>query len=168
MDLRPCKKRDSAIFYSLTLQHFYPPPVVAIDLWYNFGFCTCTSDHEQRRLGGLYSCLIGGSKFHVDYSKSTGSEYIGPEDHPKATFDEFWRAYESGQHIQLMDQYGLQQERLEFRGLEQFLKLALASLVRQCGGSVIIWHSKSQIWACQNRLWLELNFMGSHQSSVPV
>jgi hypothetical protein len=75
-------------------------------------------------LGGLYSTLLGGDKYFIDRSKSLGNEYRGLKyllPKAKATFEEFWRAYESGKPIQLIDRYNLQGERLQFRHLEQFL-----------------------------------------------
>jgi hypothetical protein len=75
-------------------------------------------------LGSLYSTLLGGDKYFIDRSKSLGSEHRGPKHllpKAKATFEEFWRAYESGKLIQLIDRYNLQGERLQFRHLEQFL-----------------------------------------------
>jgi hypothetical protein len=122
VELQPCEKRDSFVFFALALHHVHPHPGDPNDLWYNFGFCTCADEHEEMMLGGLYSRLVGGNKYWVDYSKSLGENiYDGPSNLPKATFNEFWRAYKIRKLIQLMDQYGLRERRQQFKYLERFL-----------------------------------------------
>jgi hypothetical protein len=110
--------------FATLLHTSHPPPewvLYGLDMWYDLGFCVCCDIHEEGALGSLYNKLIGGNKYHVDYSRSLGVEYDGPPSIPTCSFEEFWHAYESGNLIQLMDHYGLKQHRSEFKHLDTFL-----------------------------------------------
>lgn len=122
--LEPITKRDSYIAYSISLHGSHPHPgwiSTDLDIWYELGFCVAGGEGEEMGLGGIYNILIGGNKSFDDYSKSLGTEYDGPLPTPTCSFEEFWHAYESGSLIQLMDQYGLKQRRLEYKHLDTFL-----------------------------------------------
>ncbi|KAF5855625.1 hypothetical protein ETB97_008860 [Aspergillus alliaceus] len=123
-DLQPVAKRDIYIAFASLLHASHPHPEGIIydwDMWYDLGFCVCRNEHEEGALGSLYNKLIRGNKYFVDYDRSLGIEYDGPSPTPTCTFEEFWRAYESGKLIQLMDHYGLKQHRSEFKHLDTFL-----------------------------------------------
>ena len=123
-DITPSAKRDSFTFYAMILHNGHPHPAwvyKGVDLWYDFGFCICSNEYEERQLGGLYSKLVGGNKSWMDYFRSLGAKYLGPPETPTCTFDEFWLAYESGELIQLIDRYGLQKDRQRIQHLDTFL-----------------------------------------------
>jgi hypothetical protein len=122
-ELQPDEMRDAFFLYALTQEHIHPNPMGPGDLWYSFGFCTCVDEHEESRLGSLYGKLLGGNKFLTDYSVSLGEKSRSHSDIPMATFEEFWRAFQNGKLIQLMDQYGFQEERRRYPYLENFLAI---------------------------------------------
>lgn len=113
-DLVPVAKRDAFYFFTTTLHFYHPTP--SDPLWYKFGFCTCKGSFDEFNLGGLYQRLIVGRRAQ--------SYMTLPEPAKKpCTFDEFWKAYDSGKLIQLMDEKGLKTERQEFPYLEKFLSV---------------------------------------------
>jgi hypothetical protein len=118
--LEPIEKQHAFLFFAIARESMHPNPTD--DLWYNFGFCACRDEHEERRLGGLYAKLLSGNKFWKDYKMSLGGKIPGPPDTPAANFEEFWKAYRDGNLVALMDKYGLSQDRIQFHQLESFLR----------------------------------------------
>ncbi|ORX95605.1 hypothetical protein BCR34DRAFT_607900 [Clohesyomyces aquaticus] len=102
--LEPIEKLHSFLFLAIARESMHPIPTD--DLWYNFGFCTCRDEHEERRLGGLYAKLVSGNKFWKDYEMSLGMKIPGPPDAPAANFE----------------RYGLFQDRIRCPQLESFLR----------------------------------------------
>ncbi|OBT49837.1 hypothetical protein VE04_09983, partial [Pseudogymnoascus sp. 24MN13] len=75
--------------------------------WYSFGFVTCRGQGEESVLVDLYQLLLtesDGSFFYEFHNSRRG--VIKP-----ATFTQFWKAYETGTLIQLMDSKGLKELR---------------------------------------------------------
>lgn len=123
-------ERCALVFFRVCSEASHPPPGLLIegfDLWYELGFVVCKNQHEEGRLGSLYHKLLFGNKFWLDYHRSLGSEYAGPTQRATCGFEEFWKAWESGMLIQLMDRYGHIQERQEFAELDSFLASPLGS-----------------------------------------
>ncbi|KAE8367510.1 hypothetical protein BDV27DRAFT_142782 [Aspergillus caelatus] len=113
-ELKPEAKRDCFYMLALTLHMSHPNP--SETNWFNFGFCTGYDEGEEGALRELYKRLLIGDKLFNDVP--------GPiprmKNIQKATFTEFWKAYESGTMIQLMDLKGFRRERLQFPFLEEF------------------------------------------------
>ncbi|OGM40065.1 hypothetical protein ABOM_011281 [Aspergillus bombycis] len=112
--LEPESKRDCFYMLALTLHMANPNPIQTH--WFNFGFCTSDDEYHERTLGGMYQRLLVGDKLYDDVPTRRPRR----KDVQTATFTEFWKAYESGTMIQLMDSKGLGRERLKFPFLEQF------------------------------------------------
>lgn len=122
--LEPIAKRCGVLVLAMCSQSWHPPPgciMEGIDLWYELGFLVCKDEHAENGLGGLYSRLLFGNKFFVDYNKSLGVEYRGPASTRTCTFDEFWKAWERGTLLQLMQTYGLRDEASRYPNLDTFL-----------------------------------------------
>ncbi|KAF1961813.1 hypothetical protein CC80DRAFT_488219 [Byssothecium circinans] len=85
--------------------------------WYSFGFVTCRGHAEESSLVDLYQLLLtesDGSFFYEFHNRRRG--FVAP-----ATFTQFWKAYEAGTLIQLMDSKGLRELRSRLPFLEAFL-----------------------------------------------
>ncbi|KAB8277236.1 hypothetical protein BDV30DRAFT_223801 [Aspergillus minisclerotigenes] len=113
-ELKPEAKRDCFYMLALTLHMAHPNPIETH--WFNFGFCTCYDEYEERALGGLFGKLLSGDNLFDDVPTSIPRM----KKIQTATFTEFWKAYESGTMIQLMDSKGFKQYRLQFPYLEEF------------------------------------------------
>lgn len=90
--------------------------------WYTFGFVTCRGQDEESVLVDLYQLLLtesDGSFFYEFHNSRRG--VIQP-----ATFTQFWKAYEAGTLIQLMDSKGLKELRSRLPFLEGFLSVGPA------------------------------------------
>ncbi|KAG6814883.1 hypothetical protein H0H93_011858 [Arthromyces matolae] len=96
-------------FYAMLLDgSYYPNPnTPEPDLWYDFGFVACSDVHAARSLGSVYCRLFGGNRRERDYHQSLGVPFRDITNLPTASFDEFWRAWKSGNLAELFDQYGL-------------------------------------------------------------
>ncbi|KAF8543179.1 hypothetical protein BDD12DRAFT_874962 [Trichophaea hybrida] len=111
--LQPNAKRECLHFYSVILHHSHPRPEQ--DMFFDFGFCTCAGERDEAMLGVLYELLMVGERFLPKSYQHT---------FPKrkfCTFKEFWKAYEAGTMVSLMDAYGLRRERSHFPQLELFM-----------------------------------------------
>ena len=113
-DLVPAAKQDGFYFFATILHLYYPP--ASDPLWYKFGFCTCKPGFDEFNLGGLYQRLIVGR--HAQNYMTEPEPAREP-----CTFQDFWKAYESGKLIQLMDDKGLKIQRQQFRYLKDFLSV---------------------------------------------
>ncbi|KAL9614184.1 MAG: hypothetical protein Q9167_001336 [Letrouitia subvulpina] len=116
-DLKPEAK--GASYYSLAgmLLRMSPNPIEKN--WYSFGFVTCRGQGEESMLVDLYQLLLtesDGSFFYRFHNSRRG-------DVQPATFTQFWKAYEAGTLIQLMDSKGLKKIRSKLQFLEGFLSV---------------------------------------------
>lgn len=85
--------------------------------YYSFGFVTCRDQREESMLLDIYQLLLTKSdgSFFYDFHYSRGRA-LKP-----VTFTQFWKAYEAGHLIQLMDSKGLKELRKMLPYLEGFL-----------------------------------------------
>ncbi|MCJ1381973.1 hypothetical protein MMC17_005085 [Xylographa soralifera] len=149
-DLQPGVKKDSFFLLAMTMQGAHPPP--ELEIYYEFGFCTCIGEYQEQRLGALYQRLFFGQRHvpdgFIELSRSQNS--FKPE---RCTFSEFWRAYANGSLPQLFDAKGLREERLQFNHLEAFLAIAPGSAQGQ-----------PSVWTLNRFLALKEDF----QAPLPV
>ena len=116
-DLKPEAKGASYNLLAETLLRASPNPIE--ENWYSFGFVTCCGLGEESMLVDLYQLLLiesDGSFFYEFHNRRRG--VIQP-----ATFTQFWKAYEAGTLIQLMDWKGLKELRSRLPFLEGFLSV---------------------------------------------
>ncbi|KAF2015573.1 hypothetical protein BU24DRAFT_480328 [Aaosphaeria arxii CBS 175.79] len=114
-DLRPEAKRDSYIILAQAVYHCIPNEIERN--WYTFGFVTCRGQGEESILVEIYRLLLAksdDSAFFKFNKRPSGTA-------PLATFTEFWKAYEAGTLIKLMDLKGLRERRSRLPFLEEFL-----------------------------------------------
>jgi hypothetical protein len=129
-DLKPEAKGTSYNLLGGTLLRISPNPIK--ENWYSFGFVTCRGQHEESMLVDLYQLLLtesDGSFFYEFHNRRRG--VIQP-----ATFTQFWKAYEAGTLIQLMDSKGLNELRSRLPFLEGFLSAPPA------GPHLSVWNLK--------------------------
>ncbi len=129
-DLKPEAKGTSYNLLAGTLLRISPNPIK--ENWYSFGFVTCRGQHEESMLVDLYQLLLtesDGSFFYEFHNRRRG--VIQP-----ATFTQFWKAYEAGTLIQLMDSKGLNELRSRLPFLEGFLSAPPA------GPHLSVWNLK--------------------------
>ncbi|KAE8341830.1 hypothetical protein BDV24DRAFT_163053 [Aspergillus arachidicola] len=129
-ELKPEAKRDCFYMLSLTLHMAHPNPIETH--WFNFGFCTCYDEYEERPLGSLFGKLLSGDNLFDDVP----TPIPRMKNIQTATFTESWKAYESGTMIQLMDSRGFKNDRLQFPYLEEFFTSPL------CGPHLSVWSLK--------------------------
>ena len=113
-DLQPEAKGTSYNLLAEILLRISPNPIERN--WHSFGFVTCRGQGEESMLVDLYQLLLiesDGSFFYEFHNRRRGA--IQP-----ATFTQFWKAYEAGTLIQLMDSKGLKQLRHRLPFLEGF------------------------------------------------
>ena len=116
-DLEPEAKGTSYNLLAEILVGFTPNPIESN--WYSFAFVTCHGQNEESILVDLYQLLLiedDGSYFYKFHNRHRGA--IQP-----ATFTQFWKAYEAGTLIQLMDSKGLKELRSRLPFLEGFLSV---------------------------------------------
>ncbi|KAF2681846.1 hypothetical protein K458DRAFT_371081 [Lentithecium fluviatile CBS 122367] len=116
-ELEPEAKAASYNLLAEMLLRITPNPMEKT--WYTFGFVTCHGNREESELLGLYQLLLtesDGSFFYKFHNSRRG-------DFQPATFTQFWKAYEAGTLIQLMDSKGLKELRSRLPFLEDFLSV---------------------------------------------
>ncbi|KAF4331590.1 hypothetical protein FBEOM_14658 [Fusarium beomiforme] len=100
MELTPFSKFHCFGFYSMNLGNAYPPPMNhEVCHWFNFGFVVCQDQHEEDTLCRMYNTMLFGSTSQLEYEESLGSSQLDTffkKRDPACTFDEFWKAWESG------------------------------------------------------------------------
>lgn len=129
-DLKPEAKAASYDLLAEVLYRFTPNPVELN--WYSFGFVTCCGKNEESTLLDLYQLLLiesNGSSFYRFHNSRRG-------DFAPAPFAQFWKAYEAGTLIELMDSKGLRELRSQLPFLEAFLS------VPPTGPRPSVWHLK--------------------------
>ena len=119
MNLKPeCK----GIAYGLLAQillRFSPDPTQKD--YYSLGFVTCRGHYEESTLVNLYLLLVtesDESRFYDFYNSRRGEEAAR-----SVTFEQFWKAFEAGKLIELMDSKGLKNLRSGLLFLEGFLSV---------------------------------------------
>jgi hypothetical protein len=121
-DLKPEAKRNSYNLLAEMLLRAVPNPMELN--WHSFGFVTCRGQWEESQLLDLYQLLLtesDGSLFYLIHNSRRGV-------HQPVTFTQFWKAYEAGTLIQLMDSKGLKEQRSKLPFLEGFLSVPPAGL----------------------------------------
>lgn len=116
-ELKPEAKGTSYNLLAGILLRASPNPIEGN--WYSFGFVTCRGQGEESVLVDLYQLLLtesDGSFFYEFHNRRRG--VVQP-----ATFTQFWKAYEAGTLIQLMDSKGLKELRSRLPFLEGFLSV---------------------------------------------
>ena len=116
-DLKPEAKGTCYFFLAGILLRFTPNPIEGN--WFSFGFVTCCGQREESILVDIYLLLLSesdGSFFYEFHNRRRG--VIQP-----ATFTQFWKAYEAGTLVQLMDSKGLKELRSRLPFLEGFLSV---------------------------------------------
>ena len=116
-DLKPEAKGSCFNLLAGVLLRFTPNPIQRD--WYSFGFVTCRGQREESMLVDLYQLLLTESDGSIFYELHDRRRGIAPP----ATFTEFWKAYEAGILIQLMDSKGLKEQRSWLPFLEGFLSV---------------------------------------------
>ena len=114
-ELKPEARGASYNLLAGVLSRFSPNPIEGN--WYSFAFVTCRGQGEESMLVDLYQLLLtesDGSFFYEFHNRRRGN--IQP-----ATFTQFWKAYEAGTLVQLMDSKGLKELRSWLPFLEAFL-----------------------------------------------
>ncbi|KAF2639440.1 hypothetical protein P280DRAFT_428535 [Massarina eburnea CBS 473.64] len=115
-DIRPEAKRVSYHMLAEVLLRVTPNPIEGN--WYSFGFVTCGED-DERLLLDLYQLLLtksDGSMFYEIHNR----QRVDPR---PVTFTQFWKAYQTGTLVQLMDSKGLKDLRSRLPFLEGFLSV---------------------------------------------
>ncbi|CAN9411672.1 unnamed protein product [Alternaria alternata] len=121
-ELKPEAKRDAYNLLATVSHQFMPNPIEKN--WYSFGFVTCRGKDEENILAEIYRCLLlkSGGGFFSDVYQSLRAH------NQPVNFTQFWKAYEAGTLIQLMDASSLKDSRSRLPFLEVFL-----SVPRACG-----------------------------------
>ncbi|KAH7382685.1 hypothetical protein DE146DRAFT_760518 [Phaeosphaeria sp. MPI-PUGE-AT-0046c] len=121
-ELEPEAKKHCYIILAQILHRNTPDPSQMT--WYSFGYVTCCNggqawNNEESVLVDIYQLLLmrdDGSYFFKSHDHRRGSL-------PPVTFTQFWKAYEEGALIELMDSNGLKDMRLRLPYLEAFLSV---------------------------------------------
>lgn len=128
-DLKPSAKGASYNLLAGTLLRMTPNPME--QNWYSFGFVTCQGPREESTLCDIYQLLLtesDGSFFSEFHNRQRGGTAIQP-----ATFTQFWKAYEKGTLISLMDSKKLKYLRSQLPFLEAFLSVPPPARIPQYG-----------------------------------
>ncbi|KAE8312926.1 hypothetical protein BDV41DRAFT_577350 [Aspergillus transmontanensis] len=133
-ELEPEAKRDCFYMLALCLHSANPNSTQAN--WFNFGYCTCDEEYYEGPLGGLYHQLLLGNNLFGGIPAHIARRIPRMKNIQTATFTEFWKAYESGTMIQLMDSKGFKHERLRFPYMEEFFTSP------PCGPHLSVWSLK--------------------------
>jgi hypothetical protein len=105
--LTPYAKQNCFRFLAMLLKGMRPPPkMLNMDLWYDFGFVVCCSEDEESSLANVYISLLLANTAARDYFASLGSTQSMPPDYPTCSFADFWKAWEAGTLMDLLDTYG--------------------------------------------------------------
>ncbi|KAF6792634.1 hypothetical protein CMUS01_16149 [Colletotrichum musicola] len=99
-DLSPFAKMHCFVFYSMAVEHLYPPPFNSEHCqWFDFGFVVTHDEHEERTLGSMYVTMLFGPPSREEYAQGIGSsttvERMNKKG-PSCSFGEFWNAWERG------------------------------------------------------------------------
>jgi len=148
-NLEPEAKRTSFGLLAELLLHMHPDPIEKS--YYGFGFVACDGKYEECTLSSIYRRLLVTESdlgWRYEFHNSRRDDSTNP-----VTFTQFWKAYESGTLIQLMDSKGLKELRSKLPLLEGFLS------VPPNGGRPSVWDLKQ---------FLEIDDPMDHQPPPPV
>lgn len=115
MELEP--KAKALSFHLLAEVLFRMTPNPAESIWHSFGVASCRGEGEESELLAIYQLLLvksDGSYFYEHHNRRRS--VVQP-----VNFEVFWKAYEAGALIQLMDSQGLKELRSRLPFLENFL-----------------------------------------------
>lgn len=118
-ELKPQAKQDCYNLLAEILLRMSPSP--AETNWCSFGFVTCRGRGEESTLVDIYQLLLTKSDGSFFYEFHNSRRHVVDP----ATFTQFWKAYETGTLIQLMDSKDLKKMRLRLPYLEEFLSVPL-------------------------------------------
>jgi hypothetical protein len=116
-ELKPEAKRDSFFLLSHILHRFTPNPNTM--LYHTFAFVTCRGSAEESLLVDIYLLLLvpsDGSFFYTFHNERRSVTHT-------ASFAAFWKAYEAGTLLQLIDSHGLKNLRTRLPHLESFFSV---------------------------------------------
>lgn len=116
-ELKPEAKRDSFFLLSHILHRFTPNPSTM--LYHTFGFVTCRNSPEESELVKIYLLLLvpsDGSFFYTFHNERRSVTHT-------ASFTAFWKSYEAGTLLQLIDAHDLKNLRTQLPHLEAFLSV---------------------------------------------
>lgn len=86
-----------------------PHPADGLDLWYEFGFCTCRDEFEESGLAAEYAILVGGDRLREQYEKELDVPCERRRPEPSiCSFGEFWYAWLHGSLGALMPKHGME------------------------------------------------------------
>ncbi|KAI0198229.1 hypothetical protein F4808DRAFT_436920 [Astrocystis sublimbata] len=88
-------------------------------IWFDFGFCVCRGDVDERDLGALYCSFIYGN---VRFERDVSTAMLMPT--PQCDFDEFRVLFLAGNLISLMDRHGFRGWSRQIPHLREFLSIA--------------------------------------------
>lgn len=116
-ELKPEAKRDSFLLLSHILYRFTPNPSAM--LYHTFAFVTCRNSAEESQLVDKYLLLLvpsDGSFFYTFHNERRSLTHT-------ASFAAFWKVYEAGTLLLLIDSHDLQNLRTRLPHLESFLSV---------------------------------------------
>jgi hypothetical protein len=116
-ELKPEAKRDSFFLLSHILHRFTPNPSTM--LYHTFAFVTCRNSAEESVLVDIYLLLLvpsDGSFFYTFHNERRSPTHT-------ASFAAFWKSYEAGTLLQLIDSHGLKNLRTRLPHLESFFSV---------------------------------------------
>lgn len=91
--LQPIEKQYSFEILWMALMGARPNPTQ--ETWLKFGFCACRNEDEENRLSAAYTSL-----FTDNLESSPVPQHLKSK---PCTFTEFWKAYESGRIVKLLE-----------------------------------------------------------------
>jgi hypothetical protein len=116
-ELKPKAKRDSFFLLSHILHRFTPNPSTM--LYHTFAFVTCRNSAEESVLVDIYLLLLvpsDDSFFYTFHNERRSPTHT-------ASFTAFWKSYEAGTLLQLIDSHGLKSLRMRLPHLESFFSV---------------------------------------------
>ncbi|USP80330.1 hypothetical protein yc1106_07604 [Curvularia clavata] len=116
-ELKPEAKRDSFFLLSHILHRHTPNPSTM--LYHTFAFVACRNSAEESQLLEIYLLLLvpsDGSFFYTFHNERRSLTHT-------ASFASFWKSYEAGTLLQLIDSHDLKHLRTRLPYLESFLSV---------------------------------------------
>ena len=118
-ELKPPAKLQSFILLMMLRIGGHPPPELS-DLHEDFGFCLCNDEFSEAQLASIYETLLVGDHSVIYWA---GASNAYPPNRGRATFGEFWRAFEENTLTDLMDAKGLKSERQQLQRLGSYSRV---------------------------------------------
>ncbi|KAJ6788739.1 hypothetical protein PWT90_07966 [Aphanocladium album] len=106
-ELEPPAKSLCYLFFVIVMENMHPPPQLGPSgyLWYEFGFATCQSEHDERNIAGLYLSLLDPGSSERRYYALFGQDVPAQRTYPACSFEEFWLAWSSRSLVDLFTKY---------------------------------------------------------------